>query len=152
MLKKGRAEVQNHILLSDGRKVPRFYRLTDKSDSWKVCDLIIEGVSPVKNYRTPLRKIIAGDSPEKLLGILQDKVNNTQVVGLVLRFATTVTYIWILVRSFINTDTYYSNFFSPPRRRAQSKLIFYLPLILQTDWRTGRMANKNEWEGESNSI
>jgi phospholipid transport system substrate-binding protein len=73
-LKKGRAEVQSHIVLSDGRKVPIFYRLTDKSGQWKVYDLIIEGVSLVKNYRTQFRQIIAKDSPEKLLEILRDKV------------------------------------------------------------------------------
>jgi len=75
MLKKGRAEVQSHIVLSDDRKVPIFYRLTDKSGSWKVYDLIIEGVSLVKNYRTQFRQIIARDSPDKLLEILRDKVN-----------------------------------------------------------------------------
>ena len=74
-LKKGRVEVQSHILLSDGRKVPIFYRLTDKSGQWKVYDLIIEGVSLVKNYRTQFREIIAKDSPEKLLEIMRDKVS-----------------------------------------------------------------------------
>jgi phospholipid transport system substrate-binding protein len=73
-LKKGRAEVQSNIVLSDGRKVPIFYRLTNKSGQWKVYDLIIEGVSLVKNYRTQFREIIAKDSPEKLLQILRDKV------------------------------------------------------------------------------
>ena len=74
-LKKGRAEVQSNIVLSDGTKVPIFYRLTNKSGQWKTYDLIIEGVSLVKNYRTQFREIIAKDSPEKLLEILRDKVN-----------------------------------------------------------------------------
>jgi len=73
-LKKGRAEVQSNIVLSDGRKVPINYRLTNKSGQWKVYDLIIEGVSLVKNYRTQFREIIAKDSPEKLLDILRKKV------------------------------------------------------------------------------
>ena len=73
-LKKGRVEVQSNIVLSDGRKVPIFYRLTNKSGQWKTYDLIIEGVSLVKNYRTQFREIIAKDSPEKLLEILRDKV------------------------------------------------------------------------------
>ena len=77
MLKKGRAEVQSNIVLSDGRKVPIFYRLTNKSGQWKVYDLIIEGVSLVKNYRTQFREIIAKDSPDKLLQVLRDKVNKT---------------------------------------------------------------------------
>jgi phospholipid transport system substrate-binding protein len=74
-LKKGRAEVQSNIVLSDGRKVPIFYRLTNKSGQWKVYDLIIEGVSLVKNYRTQFREIIAKDSPEKLLEIMREKVS-----------------------------------------------------------------------------
>ncbi len=74
MLKKGRAEVQSYLQTSDGKKIPLFYRLTDKSGSWKVYDVIIEGVSMVKNYRTQFRKILAKDSHEKLLKILRDKV------------------------------------------------------------------------------
>ena len=75
MLKKGRAEVQSFLQTSDGKKIPLFYRLTNKSGSWKVYDVIIEGVSMVKNYRTQFRKILAKDSPEKLLDILRNKVN-----------------------------------------------------------------------------
>jgi phospholipid transport system substrate-binding protein len=75
MLKKGRAEVQSYLQTSDGKKIPLFYRLTDKSGSWKVYDVIIEGVSMVKNYRTQFREILAKDPPEKLLQILRDKVN-----------------------------------------------------------------------------
>jgi phospholipid transport system substrate-binding protein len=77
MLKKGRAEVQSYLQTSDGKKIPLFYRLTDKSGSWKVYDLIIEGVSMVKNYRTQFREILAKDSPDKLLQILRDKVSKT---------------------------------------------------------------------------
>ena len=74
MLKKDRAEVQTYLQTEDGKKIPLFYRLTDKSGSWKVYDVIIEGVSMVKNYRTQFRQIIAKDSPEKLLEVLRDKV------------------------------------------------------------------------------
>ena len=75
-LKKGRAEVQSNIVLSDGTKVPIFYRLTDKSGDWKTYDLIIEGVSLVKNYRSQFREIISKDSPEKLLEIMRNKAKN----------------------------------------------------------------------------
>ncbi len=74
ILKKGRAEVQSFLQTTDGKKIPLFYRLSDKSGSWKVYDVIIEGVSMVKNYRTQFREILAKDSPEKLLQILRDKV------------------------------------------------------------------------------
>ena len=74
MLKKGRAEVQSYLQTSDGKKIPLFYRLTDKSGSWKVYDVIIEGVSMVKNYRTQFKQILAKDSPDKLIEILREKV------------------------------------------------------------------------------
>jgi phospholipid transport system substrate-binding protein len=74
MLKKGRAEVESYLQTKDGKKIPLFYRLTDKSGSWKVYDVIIEGVSMVKNYRTQFREIMKGGSPEKLLEILREKV------------------------------------------------------------------------------
>ena len=73
MLKKGRAEVRTYLQTSDGKKIPMFYRLTDKSGSWKAYDIIIEGVSMVKNYRTQFREIVSKDSPEKLLEILREK-------------------------------------------------------------------------------
>ena len=74
MLKKGRAEVQSFLQTSDGTKIPLFYRLTNKSGSWKVYDVIIEGVSMVKNYRTQFKQILAKDSADKLIEILRDKV------------------------------------------------------------------------------
>ena len=77
MLKKGRAEVQSYLQTADGKKIPLFYRLTDKSGSWRVYDVIIEGVSMVKNYRTQFRDILAKNSPEKLLDILREKVEKS---------------------------------------------------------------------------
>jgi phospholipid transport system substrate-binding protein len=73
MLKKGRAEVESHLVTSDNRKIPLFYRMTNKSGSWKVYDVIVEGVSMVKNYRTQFKEILANDSPEKLLEVLREK-------------------------------------------------------------------------------
>jgi phospholipid transport system substrate-binding protein len=77
ILKKGIAEVQSYLQTADGKKIPLFYRLTDKSGSWKVYDVIIEGVSMVKNYRTQFREILAKESPEKLLQILRDKTGKS---------------------------------------------------------------------------
>jgi len=74
MLKKGRAEVQSFLQTSDGTKIPLFYRLSNKSGSWKVYDVIIEGVSMVKNYRTQFREVLSNGGPDKLLKVLRDKV------------------------------------------------------------------------------
>lgn len=77
MLKEGRAEVQSYLQTSDGSKIPLFYRLTNKSGSWKVYDMVIEGISMVKNYRTQFKDILANGSPDKLLEILRDKTKQS---------------------------------------------------------------------------
>jgi len=50
------------------------YRLILKSGEWKVYDVVIEGVSLIKNYRTQFREIMANKSPEELLKVLRKKV------------------------------------------------------------------------------
>ncbi|MGD9150682.1 MAG: ABC transporter substrate-binding protein, partial [Desulfobacterales bacterium] len=72
-LKKGRVEVESYIITKDGTKVPLFYRLTNKSGQWRVYDVIIEGVSMVKNYRGQFREILSNKTPEDLLQTLRDK-------------------------------------------------------------------------------
>lgn len=72
-LKKGRVEVESYIITKDGTKVPLFYRLTNKSGQWRVYDVIIEGVSMVKNYRGQFREILSNKTPEDLLQTLREK-------------------------------------------------------------------------------
>jgi len=45
-----------------------------KDGKWKVYDVIIEGISMVKNYRDQFRDILAKDSPEQVLKMLREKV------------------------------------------------------------------------------
>jgi phospholipid transport system substrate-binding protein len=73
-LKKGRVEVESYIITTDNKKVPLFYRLTNKSGQWRVYDVVIEGVSMVKNYRGQFRQILSKKKPEDLLQTLREKV------------------------------------------------------------------------------
>ena len=73
-LKKGRVEVESYIITKDNKKVPLFYRMTDKSGQWRVYDVVIEGVSMVKNYRGQFREILSKKKPEDLLQTLRKKV------------------------------------------------------------------------------
>ncbi|MGD1970777.1 MAG: ABC transporter substrate-binding protein [Desulfobacterales bacterium] len=73
-LKKGRVEVESYIITTDNKKVPLFYRMTDKSGEWKVYDVVIEGISMVKNYRGQFREILKTKKPEDLLQTLREKV------------------------------------------------------------------------------
>jgi phospholipid transport system substrate-binding protein len=74
MLREDQAEVTSNILTGDGKKIPLDYRLIRKEGNWRVYDVIIEGISLVKNYRDQFRDILAKDSPEEVLKMLRDKV------------------------------------------------------------------------------
>ncbi|MEE9532010.1 MAG: ABC transporter substrate-binding protein [Syntrophobacteria bacterium] len=72
MLSEKKAEVQTHIL-TKSVEIPIFYRVYLKDGEWKVYDVIIEGISLVKNYRTQFREILANNPPEEVLEILRKK-------------------------------------------------------------------------------
>jgi len=67
------AEVQSTVIRKSG-DVPIYYRLIMKDGSWKVYDVVIEGVSLINNYRSQFREILSNKSPEELLGILREKI------------------------------------------------------------------------------
>ena len=72
MLSEKKAEVQTHIL-AKSTEIPIFYRVYLKDGTWKVYDVIIEGISLIKNYRTQFRDILANNPPEEVLKILRKK-------------------------------------------------------------------------------
>ena len=72
MLSEKKAEVQTHII-TKSVEIPIFYRVYLKDGKWKVYDVIIEGISLVKNYRTQFRDILANNPPEEVLTILRKK-------------------------------------------------------------------------------
>lgn len=73
MLSKDKAEVQTKILTST-KEIPMNYRMIANNDQWKVYDVVIEGVSMIKNYRSQFNDILAKKPPEELLKILRKKV------------------------------------------------------------------------------
>jgi phospholipid transport system substrate-binding protein len=74
-LKTGYVEVGSDIITTDNKKIPLNYRLYEKDGQWRVYDVIIEGISLVKNYRSQFRDILSKDSPDKLLETMRDKVH-----------------------------------------------------------------------------
>ena len=73
MLTDNTTEVQSSIITKTVETRIN-YRLILKSGEWKVYDVVIEGVSLIKNYRTQFREIMANKSPEELLKVLRKKV------------------------------------------------------------------------------
>ena len=73
MLNEGQAEVFSNVFTADGKKIPLDYRLILKDGQWRVYDVIIEGISLIRNYRDQFRDILAKNPPEQVLKVLRDK-------------------------------------------------------------------------------
>ena len=66
------AEVQTTVI-SPKAKIPLNYRLLKKNEEWRVYDVIIDGVSLMKNYRGQFSRIIKSSSFDGLLDKLRSK-------------------------------------------------------------------------------
>lgn len=62
-----RVEVQTILTLQDGKPIPVAYRMLPKNDTWCVYDVLVEGISLVKNYRTQFHDILSKESPDQLI-------------------------------------------------------------------------------------
>lgn len=66
-------EVRSTVLRNKG-DVPIYYRVIIKDGSWRVYDVVVEGVSLIDNYRSQFREILSNKPPESLLETLRKKV------------------------------------------------------------------------------
>lgn len=70
---RGNVEVHTRIVQSNNT-IPIAYRMTETDTGWKVYDVVIEGVSLVKNYRSQFMEILVNGKPEDLLSALKKKI------------------------------------------------------------------------------
>jgi phospholipid transport system substrate-binding protein len=49
------------------------YRMRQRDGTWKIIDVIIEGVSLVSNFRSQFQDVVASGGPERLLTLLREK-------------------------------------------------------------------------------
>ena len=61
-------------IVQETRKIPIDYRVILKNGEWKVYDVLVEGISLVKNYRSQFKDILKNKDPEHLLKTLREKV------------------------------------------------------------------------------
>ena len=66
------SEIQSAVLRKNG-EIPIHYRVVLKGGTWKVYDVVIEGVSLISNYRSQFREILMNKQPEALLETLRKK-------------------------------------------------------------------------------
>lgn len=67
-----RVEIQMNFLARD-KTYPVAFRMLVKNDRWVVYDVIIEGISMIKNYRDQFRDILGKVSPDELIRRVQAK-------------------------------------------------------------------------------
>ena len=68
------ASVKVKLVTKDQIIHPVEYRLQKSGQDWRIYDVLIEGVSLVKNYRDQFDEILAKSSYEKLVADLQAKI------------------------------------------------------------------------------
>lgn len=66
------AFINTQVMMKD-KTIPINYIMI-KRDQWMVYDVVVEGVSLVKNYRSQFTKILSKESPEALLQRIKDKI------------------------------------------------------------------------------
>ncbi len=74
------AEVRTVVVRPNDR-LPLNYRLTNEAGTWKVYDVVIEGVSLVSNYRSQFSRIIHESSYAELVRRLKVKVSELTRAG-----------------------------------------------------------------------
>ncbi|HKL27468.1 MAG TPA: ABC transporter substrate-binding protein [Desulfuromonadales bacterium] len=72
-IRENRASVET-LILTGSKEIPIEYRLVDANGEWLVYDVIVEGVSLVRNYRSSYREIVRKDGMAKLLDRMEEKL------------------------------------------------------------------------------
>jgi phospholipid transport system substrate-binding protein len=73
IVKKKAIEVRTKIVAKNGTEIPINYRLLKREGRWMAYDVIIEGVSLVRNYRTQFGTALRSASFEELVAQLKEK-------------------------------------------------------------------------------
>jgi phospholipid transport system substrate-binding protein len=69
----GDATVKTKIVRGAPNDILVDYRLRQRDGTWKIIDVVIEGVSLVSNFRSQFQDVVASGGPERLLALLREK-------------------------------------------------------------------------------
>jgi len=76
-LTDSRALVKVSVLWK-GVEVPVEVRMLRRNDTWKVYDIIVLGVSGVRNYRAQLQTILLKQSPAQVIGLIENRIKQEE--------------------------------------------------------------------------
>lgn len=77
-INKPRTVVKTIVRLDDGTKVPVNYGLVNRDSTWLVFDVVIEGISYVRNYRTEMNSEVASSSVDAVIERLESEVESAK--------------------------------------------------------------------------
>ena len=72
--KKRVIEVRTKIITAKDTEIPINYRMLSRNGQWMVYDVIVEGVSLVRNYRTQFNQALRSDPFKDLIAQLEKKI------------------------------------------------------------------------------
>ena len=64
------------LLISKGNEISMLYKLYPSSNSWKIYDIEIQGVSIIRSYRSQFKEILQKGTFDKLLQKMEEPVTN----------------------------------------------------------------------------
>ncbi len=67
------AKVQTTLLVQSGREVSTDFYLRFANGEWKICDLVVEGVSLVNNYHSQIVNTLDRSSYDELMSTIKNK-------------------------------------------------------------------------------
>jgi len=70
-LSKKRTKVRSTVLLNDGTKIAVDYELVKRDSGWLMFNMVIEGISYVRNYRAEMESEIRGSSLDAVIERLE---------------------------------------------------------------------------------
>lgn len=77
-IRGSRAEVQT-VLIDQGTTIPVSYIMILNGNQWMVYDVVVEGVSLVRNYKEQFEQIIQADGYEQLVKDIEKKISEIEV-------------------------------------------------------------------------
>jgi len=68
------AEVRTKIVTTGGKQYDVNYRVSENVDCWRICDIVIEGVSLVNSYRSQFAEMLSRYSFGEMMELLRENV------------------------------------------------------------------------------
>jgi len=59
----------------NGKEIPITYRLYKKGGAWRGYDVLVEGISLIKNYRTQFNELLRKEKPAEVINLVKKKLD-----------------------------------------------------------------------------